>query len=437
MVTFNSSLSFLRWGMKKLENLREREIEGDLSKKIEIGREKQLMSRVYRHLGVLLMACGLIGLFLLSSCSKPSAPQGVGEKSSASVSREEGKIYIGWVAPLTGTVASCGQQMLNGAKLAAKEINSSGGINGKQIEIIAQDDKSDPKEAANIANKFTADNRLIAVLGNYNSSCGLAGAPIYDQAKLPMIHVGTSPVFTERNHKYLFRISTTDAFQGSFVTKWMYEEGVKNVAILYENDDYGRGLKDTVTQEMQRLGGKVAGSWSYMLGETKDYTALLTNVKNSGADALFIGGLYTEAALIGKQMKQVGLKLPVYGTDGLYEKALIDLGGEAVEGYRVCGLFYPDDPDPKVQAFVKSYKVEYGELPGTYAALDYDAMKLLAKAIQSAGENREKIQAYLAKMPEPFVGVTGTFTFDEHHDANRAKLQKLTVKNGQWVFYNK
>ncbi len=347
------------------------------------------------------------------------------------------KIYIGWVAPLTGTSANDGQQMLNGAKLAAKEINNAGGINGKQIEITPQDDKSDPKEAANIATKFTANKRLVAVLGNYNSSCALSGAPIYDRAKLPMIHVGTSPVFTQQQHDYLFRISVTDAFQGSFVTQWMHEEGLKKVAVLYENDDYGRGLKDTVSNEITRLGGKVAGAQSYMLGETKDYMALLTNVKNSGADSIFIGGLYTEGALIGKQMQQLGLKLPVYGTDGLYEKSLIQLGGGAVEGWRVSGLFLPTDPDEKLQAFIKSYKDAYGDTPGTYAALDYDAMKLLGKAIQAVGTNREKLQAYLAKMPEAFSGVTGTITFDEHHDANRSKLQRLTVKNGQWQLYQK
>jgi branched-chain amino acid transport system substrate-binding protein len=325
--------------------------------------------------------------------------------------------------------------MLNGAKMAAKEINAAGGINGAQIVLVPQDDKSDPKEAANIATKFTADSSIVAVLGNYNSSCVLAGAPIYDQAMLPVIHVGTSPEFSTMDNPYVFRISMTDAFQGSFVTDWLYSEGHKNVAIMYENDDYGNGLKITASNEMAKDGGKVTGTYSYDLGATKDFTPLLTSIKGSGADAIFIGGLYTEGALICKQMQSLGMTLPVYGTDGLYETDLITLGGDAVEGFRVSGMFLPNSSDPKVAAFVSAYKAAYNSTPGTYAALDYDAMKLLASAITAVGTDHQKLQAYLAAMPSPYSGVTGNLSFDAHHDCQRPGVNKLTVKNGQWVIY--
>jgi branched-chain amino acid transport system substrate-binding protein len=356
---------------------------------------------------------------------------------SGSSGSSGGTIRIGWVAPLTGSVAADGQQMLNGAKLAAQQINAAGGIGGKQIVLVPQDDKSDPKEAADIATKFSADSSLVAVLGNYNSSCVLAEAPIMDQAQLPMIHVGTSPVFTTQDNPYLFRISMTDAFQGSFVTQWMYSEGQNDVAILYENDDYGNGLKDTVKNEMGTLGGKVAGIWSYEQGKTTDFTSLLTSVKSSGANVLFIGGLYTEGALICGQMQQLGMTLPVYGTDGLYETDLIKLGGAAVEGVRVSGLFLPNDTNPKVASFVSAYKAAYNDTPGTYAALDYDAMNLLAQAITAVGTDHTKLQAYLSALPQPFVGATGSITFDQHHDAQRPTVNKLVVKGGQWVLYQK
>jgi branched-chain amino acid transport system substrate-binding protein len=378
----------------------------------------------------------ILGLsLLLAGCGTKTS--GSSNSSSSSNSSGGDKVYIGWVAPLTGTGANYGEQMLNGAKLAAKEINAAGGINGKQIEIVSQDDKSDPKEAANIAQMYTGDDRIAGVLGNYNSSCGLAGAPIYDQANLPVIHVGTSPEFSKHKHNSMFRISVTDAFQGSFVSKWMADEGLKKPAIIWENDDYGRGLKETVSSETAKNGGKVAGDWSYMINQTKDYSAILTNVKQSGADSIFIGGLYTEGALIGKQMQQLSLKIPVYGTDGLYEKSLIDLGGDAVEGWRTSGLFLPTDQNSTLQAFIKSYTAAYGNTPGTYAALHYDGMKIMAAAIKAVGTNREKVQAYLAKMSEPYVGVTGTFTFDEHHDAVRSSLKQLTIKGSQWQLYQK
>jgi branched-chain amino acid transport system substrate-binding protein len=368
----------------------------------------------------------LCSVLALAGCSKSNSG-GSGGKT----------IGIGWVAPLTGTAADEGNQMLNGAKMAAKEINAAGGINGAQIVLTPQDDKSDPKEAANIATKFAADSSIVAVLGNYNSSCCLAEAPILNQAQLPIIICGTSPVFSTQDNPYVFRISLTDAFQGNFVTQWMYDEGARDVGILYENNDYGNGLKDVVSTKITQLGGKVAGAWSYDLGSTKDFTPLLTNLKGSKADTLFIGGEYTEGALICKQMQQLGIKLPIYGTDSLYETDLITLGGSAVEGFRVSGLFLPNSSDPKVAAFVSSYKAAYNATPGTYAALDYDAMKLLASAITAVGTDHQKLQAYLAAMPSPYSGVTGTFSFNEHHDAMRSSLQKLTVKNGQWVLYQK
>jgi branched-chain amino acid transport system substrate-binding protein len=387
----------------------------------------KMMFRMKSKTTWLIVLTVLLGVALMAGGCSSGAQSGSGA----------GTIKIGWVAPLTGPCAADGQQMLNGAKLAAKKINAAGGISGKQIELVPQDDKSDPKEAANIATKFSADSSLVAVLGNYNSSCVLAEAPIMDQAQLPMVHVGTSPVFTTQDNPYLFRISMTDAFQGSFVTQWMYGEGQNDVAILYENDDYGNGLKDTVKNEMGSLGGKVAGTWSYELGSTKDYTPLLTSVKSSGANVLFIGGLYTEGALICEQMQQLGMNLPVYGTDGLYETDLIKLGGAAVEGVRVSGLFLPNDTNPKVASFVSAYKAAYNDTPGTYAALDYDAMDLLAQTITSVGTDHSKIQAYLAGMTTPFAGVTGNLTFDQHHDAQRPGVNKLVVKNGQWVLYQK
>ncbi|ATW27901.1 ABC transporter substrate-binding protein [Candidatus Formimonas warabiya] len=370
----------------------------------------------------------IFALIALAGCGQKEAT----ENGDNSTGTSADKIYIGWVAPLTGACANDGQQMQNGAQLAVNEINAAGGINGKQVELVCQDDKSDPKEAANIATKFVSDDRLVAVLGNYNSSCVLSGAPIYNEAKIPMVHVGTSPVITTEHGPYLFRISVTDAFQGEFVTKWLFEEGNKKPAILYENSDYGRGLMDTVEKQVASLGGTVADKETYELGQTKDFTGLLTKIKASGADSIFICGLYTEGALIAKQMQGLGISLPLFGTDGLYEQSLIDLAGQAAEGMKVSGLLLPSDPDQKIQDFVKNYQGAYGKVPGTYATFDYDAMNLLAQVITAAGADRQKIMDYLAKMPEAFVGVSGQVTFDENNDAVRTAMKKLTVKDGKW-----
>jgi branched-chain amino acid transport system substrate-binding protein len=374
----------------------------------------------------------LLPLILLSIVLVVAGCGGSGQSSVDDQGDGDDNIYFGWVAPLTGGGAAYGEQMLNAAKLAAEEINASGGINGKNLVINPQDDKSDPKEAANIANLFVNDESIVGVIGNYNSSCGLAGAPIFTEAGLPMIHVGTSPAFTEENYPYLFRISVTDAFQGTFVSEWMYEDGHRKVAILYENNDYGRGLNDVVTEHFTKIGGEVVRNESYMLGETKDYTAILTNVRNANADVIFIGGLYTEAALIGKQKEQLQIDLPVYGTDGIYENVFIELGGDSVEGFRVSGLLLPTDPDPKIQEFVKKFEAAYGFTPGTYAAYHYDATMMLAEAIKEVGTDGEKIKEYLETLSSPFSGVTGEIIFNETHDAIRSEMKRLIVKDGEW-----
>jgi len=378
------------------------------------------MNGKWKILGLLLAAALMLTL-MVTGCGSPGQQQ----------AEEKGEIVIGWVAPLTGTAANQGEQMLNGAKLAVKEINDAGGIDGKLIKLLPQDDKSDPKEAASIATKFTSNDSIVAVLGNYNSSCALAGFPIYNEAKLPMITVGTSPLITQQHGPYCFRLSVTDAFQGVFVTDWLVEDGFKKPAILYENNDYGRGLMEVVEAEVKKLGGEVPIKETYMLGETKDFTGLLTKVKVSDADCLFIAGLYNEGALIAKQARQLGINLPFYSNEALFEQIYIDLAGEAAEGTKVCGLLIPTDPDPIIQKFINDYKTEYGKVAGTFAAFGYDGVKLLARAFGEVGPDREKIKDYLENMPE-FPGVSGLITFDENHDAVRPTLKKLIVKQGNF-----
>lgn len=343
------------------------------------------------------------------------------------------KIYIGWVSPLTGVCADAGEQLQNGAKLAVKEVNDAGGIDGKQIELVFEDDKSDPKEAANIATKFASDDRLVAILGNYNSSCLLASGPIYNEAKLPVFHNATSAAVREQHGPYLFRIAVTDGFQGKLVTDWLFDLGYKKPAIIYEDDDYGRGMMGTVTDEVKAKGGTVTASETYLLNGSKDFTGILTKIKATNPDALYIGGMYNEGALIAKQMETVGLDLPIFASDALYEQSYINLAGTAAEGTRVCGIFLPTSTDPKVQAFIKAYKAAYGEekTPGTYAALFYDAAHVFMQAIKEVGPDKEKIRDYIAKMP-PYTGVTGQFTIDDQNDTIRAGMNKIICKDGKW-----
>lgn len=358
---------------------------------------------------------------------------GCGGKKSAEGTE---KLFIAVAGALTGPSAQDGEAIKNGAVLAAEYVNGKGGVGGRQIELVFEDDRSDPKEAANVANKLVNDKRILAVIGHYNSSCTLAGAPIYNKAGLVEISCGSTSPAVSQAGPYTFRVIVTDAFQGDFAARWMVrDEGYKKIAIMYENDDYGAGLKDVIAKKVAEYGGEVVGIESFYLGETKDFSPYITKLRALNPEALFIAGLYNEGALVAKQANTVGWNPPLFGVDGLYSAPLIELGGSAVEGTRVVGFFHPSLADPLVQQFVKDFQAKYGKLPGTYEAYGYDALLILAEAIEKGGADREAIKNYLTGL-KGFKGVTGITSFDENGDCIKEPL-KLIVKDGQFQIYQK
>jgi len=349
---------------------------------------------------------------------------------------QKDNLVIAVAGPLTGTSAQDGTAIKNGASLAADQINRRGGINGRNIEVIAEDDRSDPKEAANVANKLVNDSRVLAVIGHYNSSCTLAGAPIYNRGKVVEVSAGSTSPAVSQAGPYTFRVIVTDAFQGDFVARWMVkDEALKKIVILYENDDYGVGLKDVMLKKIPEYGGQVVGVESYYLGETKDFTPYITKLKAVNPDGLFIAGLYNEAALIAKQAADQGWMPRTFGVDGIYSPALVTLGGKAVEGVGVSGFFHPELPVPAVQQYVKEYKEKYNKEAGTYDAFGYDAMLVLAEAMAKGGTDRESIKNHMTTL-KGLSGVTGITTFDENGDVVKDPY-KLVVKDGKFQPYQK
>lgn len=341
-------------------------------------------------------------------------------------------IKIGLATPLTGASAQDGKSIQNGVNLAVKQINDAGGIDGKTVEVVAEDDKGDSSEAATVANKIAQDNDILAIVGHFNSSCTLAAAPIYNQAGIVSISPGSSSEAVSDAGEYTFRTITTDAVQGKYLAEWCVNElGYKNVAILYENDDYGLGLADVAERETAALGAKTVVKEAYEVNQT-DYSTVLTKVASSGADVLIIGGLYNETALIAKQLKDNGLEgLPIMGVDAIYSDALIDLGGEAVNGIKLTAYFSDSSESEVTQNFISDYQDEYSEAPGTYAAYAYDATKIILEAIAEAGTDRAAIRDYIAGI-EGFEGSTGTASFDENGDVIKEPL-KMEIIDGKFT----
>lgn len=344
-------------------------------------------------------------------------------------------IKIGFAGPLTGDCSQDGIACKEAALLAIQEVNDAGGIDGKKVELVACDDKSDPKEAAVVANKMAEDTSILGVVGHYNSSCTLAGAPIYNKAGVVEVAYGSSAPSVTEAGDYTFRVLNSDDMQGALVADWAVNElGYKNCAIVYENSDYGLGNAESFKKAALEYGATITSEDSYITGQTKDFTSILTNIKNSDAQMIFVGGLYNECAMMLKQADTVGLDIQMMSTDGVFSPSLIELSGEAGEGFLLIGTFHLDNPAEICQKFISGYEEMYdGKEPGTYAAMSYDATRVLLEALKNGCTDRESVREFLNTI-EDFPGAAGDITFDENGDVLKAPL-KLVIKDGKYALY--
>lgn len=361
---------------------------------------------------LMIAAAVLVILAMLASgCAAPAAGK---------------KIKIGVGAPITGGSAFDGGMIRDGVALAVDQAKDK--VQG--LEIAVEDDKSDPKEGASIANKFAGDSELVAVVGHYNSSVTLAAIPILEKAGITQISPGSSSPKITGFSKYLFRTQPTDRLVGENIVNWAIDAGHKKVAVIYEDTDFGKGLADIYQELWPKSGREIVLKESYLSGKTIDFLALLTKVKNSGAEAVLLGSLYNEAALMGKQAQQLGLKLQFYGDTSQHTQAFLELGGAAVDGWRVIGAFDPNSSDPNTQKFVQEFKTKYKNEPNVFAAQAYDAANIIIEAISKSGADRAKIQEYVFNMKD-FPGVTGKTTFVQGDAAKQ--MIRFTVKGGKYV----
>jgi len=385
-----------------------------------------------RRIVALFLALAM-AMCLFTACGAPN--EGPAEPAADGPSESAGKTYvIGVDCPMTGGNSGFGEQMSLGAKMAVEEINAAGGINGVMLELDIQDDKSDPKEAATIATNFCANDDVVAIFGFYNSSCCLAALPIINESGKLTICTGSNPDISNQNQDYGFRIEPSDNQQAVYAGDWMIEDGCQKIAILYETSDYGMGQEKIISSMLTEAGAEVVCSEAYVINETRDFTNILTKVKNSGADSLFIAGTYTEGALIAKQQKSLGMDLPIYSSSSMFEVQFLDAAGDAAEGTKVQGVLDPNNPSEIVQNFESAYRGRYGEdkTAGTFSAHAYFSINMIADAIKATGGTDSKAMAdYIAATT--FDTVYGTVSFNETHDLIFEKLTRLVVKDGTFV----
>lgn len=348
-----------------------------------------------------------------------------------------GVIKLGIAVPMTGGSAELGGRVYRGAKLAVDEINAAGGLNGKMIEFVSMDDRADPKEAANVANLFAADKDMLAVIAGYNSSCTLAGAPIYNKNNLVHIAVGSSSPKVSDAGEYTFRVWNSDVYRAAVDLQIALDEGYEKYGIVYQNDDFGVGALNVAKNMLAENGFEALVAEGFLLGETKDFNTIITKMKDAGCDAVFAIADESELAAFVKQCAAQGYK-PFITSTGTYNPAVISLGGEDVEGIVGDGFFDPANKPAKAAAFFEKYNAAFPSATGEAvedptSPCAYDAIYMIAQAIEDGVTTREEMQQYLANLKD-FDGVVGTLSFDENGDV-KIPLIPITIKDGQFVLF--
>jgi branched-chain amino acid transport system substrate-binding protein len=344
-------------------------------------------------------------------------------------------IRVGHFASLTGDTATFGQSADRGMQLAIQEINAAGGVLGRPLSLITEDDRSVTEEARSAAQKLLQRDGVVALLGEVASSRSLAAAPEAQRARIPMISpASTNPKVTEVGD-YVFRTCFIDPFQGAVMARFAAQElGARRVAILLDyKQDYSVGLADYFRRTFQELGGEIVADERYTSGDI-EFRAQLTTVRAAKPDAIFVPGYYTEVGLIAKQARELGIEVPMLGGDGWDSEKTLEIGGPAVEGYFFSTHYSADAESPKVQEFVRRYRESYGAVPDAMAALGYDTAHILSDALRRAGSSEgAKLRDAIAATRD-FDGVTGRISIDAERNARKDAVV-LKIEKGRFRYY--
>ncbi len=342
-------------------------------------------------------------------------------------------VALGLAGPLS---QERGLSMRLGAELAVAEINRAGGVRGHPLALVLQDDSARPEVAVSAARSFYADPRVVAVIGHLTSATTLAAAPIYGGGRRPLAVISPSASAPSLSNAgpYVFRACPTDVAHGTQLAQFAYRRlGVRTAAILYQNDEYGRGIRQTFSQEFIRLGGRLVSSDPYV-PEVPSFEPYLRRLsQRGGADALLIAGTATAAERILPTLDTVGLRLRVLGGDGLSGLETL----RRAEGVFMSTAYLPERPGERNAAFVEAYRAAYPGRPLDHrGAAAYDIVYLLARGLATVGPDRRRLRDYLAGVGSaspPFEGVTGSIAFDQQGDVPGKAVALGVIRGGRLV----
>lgn len=343
------------------------------------------------------------------------------------------EIKVGANFEITGNQANYGSAGLDGLKLAIKEANDAGGIDGKKITLVQADTKSEASEAVNSATKLISDDKVKVIVGPMVTANVMAESQVANDNKIPVIApAATNPDVTVENGKtkpFIFRSCFIDPQQGTVMAEFAAKQLKAKTAVMYldSSSDYSKSLGKVFKEKFEANGGKVVMEEAF-LAKDQDFKAALTKLKTANADVVFVPAYYEEVGKIVKQARELGITAPMLGTDGWDDPKVVDIAGaDALNNTYFSTHYFEKDKD--VQGFIESFQNEYGHAPNVFAALGYDAGKMLIDAIKRAGSaDPEKIQKALEETKDLQVG-TGKITMDQNHNPIKSAVI-LEMKNG-------
>jgi len=383
-----------------------------------------------RSLVSLIAALGLS--VVASACKKVEPAAGTGSGSAGKPSA--GEIVIGHYGSMTGNTAHFGQDTDKAARLAIEQLNAQGGVIGRKLRLVTLDTRGDGAEAANAVSRLIDVEKVHALFGEVASSLSLAGGRIAQRRQIPMVSPSsTNPKVTEVGD-FIFRVCFIDPFQGKVMATFARQTlKLDKVAILKDvKNDYSIGLSDAFKVAFVAAGGAIPVEQSYSAGDT-DFSAQITAIKGSGAQAIWVPGYYSEVGAIARTADRLGVKLPLLGGDGWDAPDLFKIGGQALTGSYFSNHFAPDTAAPKAQKFVADFKAKYAKEPTGLGALGYDGIWVLADAIKRAGSTEPKALRDALATTKDLEVVTGKITIDKNRNPEKSAVV-LKIEDGKAKF---
>ena len=373
-------------------------------------------------------------LTLVACGKKEEAPAPQAAESAAPAAAEAQVVNIGFAAPLTGPQAHYGEEYKNGVTLAVEDANAENPtIDGKPVkfQLQAEDDQADPKTATQVAQKFV-DAKINGITGLFNSGTAIPASKIYNDAGIPMIAMATAPQFTQQGFNTTFRSMTSDTQQGAVMGKFVVEKlGAKKIAIIDDRTAYGQGLADEFEKSVKAAGGEIIKR-EFTNDKATDFTAILTTIKGAGADIIFYGGADAQSAPMAKQLKRLGITVPLVSGEMTKTPTFLKLAGAEAEGTIASLAGLPLEQMPKGNDYATRYKARFNQDVATYSPYGYDATRIMIEAMKKA--NSADPAKYLPELAKTeYAGVTAaSISYDEKGDLKNGTVTVYKVEGGDW-----